>query len=178
MWPIGKRVLLLVLLLAAWSLAAYLLLVLMMNLYIEPVRGIASSEPEFSHHGKPVLNSAGIILWAQVLAIYGAACAFSAHKFFRLSLAARIVLGVLVTLTSAAHVTVVHPTLLLAAMGLEDWRTYVHFVASRIPALDQIYGHWGLPRLKYHVLAGQAALTTVICLAVVALTRWRARAAT
>lgn len=163
MWTLILRTVKLCLLIGAWTLVTYLSLALLMSSYVEPVRGVFSTDPVFRQHGEPVINCGGVIAWLLVIMAYSAGTAWFTKKWFGLSRMAGLGLCVGVLLMTAAYLTVIHPTFLLAILGLDRWRAYVGFIEPRIPLLGAIYGHWGLYRLKFQVLFGQVALSTAIC---------------
>lgn len=159
-----RRFLYLPIAIGLWTLLSYSLLVGMSYMAINPVSSIFSPEPEFRQHGKPVLDLAGFILWFEVLVVYAAGSAAMAARLLELRRSFAIGLAIGVLLVSSLYVAIVHPTLLLMLLGPEWWARYSSIAQRYVPGLEEIYQHWGLPRLKYWVLAGQVVLTTVICL--------------
>lgn len=172
----AKRVALAALTLALWTTVAYAFLLGLSHLYIEPVRSIFSPDPEFRQHGKPVLSLAGAILWFQVVTLQGIGAAWLSGRVFGLTRPTKYFLFSLLTIVSSLYVTIWHPTLLLVLLDESQWEAY-SAIAGRLPALKAIYYNFGLPRLKYHVLAGQIVLTTSVCFLVIAVSRLRKRRA-
>ncbi len=165
-----------VLLLAVATVLSYALIAWMASLQIDPIRMFYSPEPEFRHHGKPYFHLAGAILWLQILAVYSALCSLVTGRLWSLQRSTTVGLGFFLFLTAAAYVLVCHPLLLPVILSGDQWERY-YSLAERLPMLREIYFQFGLPRLKYHVLAGQVVLTVVTCLLAVAEARWRARPA-
>ena len=146
-----------------WTALVYLLLYGLDSINFDPVRFVFSPEPGARHHGKPVLDPIALSVWLAVLSTYGIGCAWLTNRVFPLSRRWQILLLIAIIWTSVGYVAAVHPTFLPTALKPRAWNAYYSLAARIAPALDTIYLHWGLHRLKYHILAGQAILTLVIC---------------
>lgn len=153
---------------------SYLLLSWLASVQIDPIRRFYSPEPEFRQHGEPVFHPAGAVLWLQVLAIYSAFSALLTARLWQLPRRMVFRLALMLFLTASAYVTVCHPLLLPVLLSGAWWEHY-SALAVRLPMLEEIYYHFGLPRLKYIVLSGQALLTTAICFLMIGLSRRQMR---
>lgn len=172
-----RRWLLLAVLLALWTALAYLGLAGLMYLGVDPQTNVATTDPDFRHHGFPIISAKSLLVWLAVLGAYSAGSAALAHHLFLGTRQRAVTLALSLLAATSIYVAACHPTFLAVAVPEAQWAPYRLFVHNHIPFLDEIYGHWGLPRLKYHVMAGQVVLTTMICLLAVAVSRWQARSA-
>jgi len=164
MWKIVARMALALGIIIVCTTVAYSLLALLATHYIEPVRVAFSLDPNFRHHGQPVVDIFGSAVWLITLLLYSITVVFAVGECLTLENKMRVGVAAIIFIGSSIYVAIIHPTFLLAVLGLDAWRVYVGSVARHIPFLDEVYGRWALPRLRYQVLAGQMFLTTFLFL--------------
>lgn len=169
-----RRIALTAVLLALASLAAFSLLALLAHFQVDPIRRIFSSEPEFRQHGKPVFSVAGAVLWMQVVAAYAIGSSLLAGRCWRLERSVAVALGLALGAAATVYISICHPLLLPTLLSTSQWESYSS-VAERVAPLRDIYYHFGFPRLKYQLLAGQILLAIATFLLVAAVSHIRGR---
>lgn len=168
-----RRALLLASVLVLWTVVVYLGFAGLMYLGIDPQVNVATSDPELRHHGFPTICPTNSLIWVSWVVTYSAGVAWLTQRFFGGKRSQVLCLAIIIFAGTCLYLTMLHQTFLAVALPAKLWAVYRDFIREHLAVLDDIYGHWALPRLKYYVLVGQMVLTTLICLLAVA--RWRAR---
>ncbi len=109
-------------------------------------------------HAMPGFSSLGFVTWIFIVSLYSTGCVLAGRGAFaglRGHMAGIAV--VLLTTTSLGFLLVMNPYFLPLILSHDAWMKAAK-VIERIPVLNQIYFHWGLPRFWYVVFVVQAAI--------------------
>lgn len=175
-WQMKGKIALLFFVMALWTMLTYILLFVMSRFRVDPVRIVANpAHPELRAHGMPQLDLIGSVTWLVILAIYAAGAILLVARAAPLRRPLYVLGFLSIFLLSGCYVTVVHPSLLLTMLSPDLRLVYSEFIEGHVPFLSEIYFQWGLLRLKFLVVLGQALISFAVSIALVTISRGRGR---